>query len=230
MKQVNTARQFGISIAAKMLLKPAWVLPLDGNTFITKESLELILRGLVLRYTSSSYNFRAISMFRSLKCQEQLLTDNFSFVDYLTKLDSKNFSEQRTISEYLTKREAQIAISTEETNLLNLFRTDLSYGRSDRRNLLKKLKKRRSLPFRNCLNENWVRDSPLKDTIIDIKNCGCVIRLQYYPETKCDINNDSMNKTEKKMMLEMRPEVEWRVRENLRNSSVLNCVITRDSL
>ena len=124
MKQVNTARQFGISIAAKMLPRPAWVLPMDGNSFITKESLELILRGLVLRYTSSSYHFRAISIFRSLNCQEQLLADNFSLVDHLTKVDTKKFSEQRTISEYLTKKdEAQIAISTKETNLLNVFRT-----------------------------------------------------------------------------------------------------------
>ena len=37
MLDVNPTRQFGISLAANLTPRPAWILPIDGNNFITNE-------------------------------------------------------------------------------------------------------------------------------------------------------------------------------------------------
>ena len=42
MLDVNPARQFGISLAANLTPRPAWILPIDGNNFISNE-VELFL-------------------------------------------------------------------------------------------------------------------------------------------------------------------------------------------
>ena len=224
MKKINSARQFGIEFAANSVPKPSWILPLDGNTFITKESLAQILSALILDRKSSQYNFGAITMFRVIYCQQKLITDKFSFLDHLKSVDSKAFDNQEVVSEYFAKKdEAQIAVSRNESSLFKLFSSDTLYGNGDKVKLLNKLRRENKFPRPSCLDEFFNRKTSLNGTIDDVKNCGYVIRLQYWPENICEDTKWQQNETIRKKLIDeikIRPEVSLQVREKLRQESM----------
>ena len=238
MHSVNSARQFGISLAAQLTPKPAWILPLDGNSFITKEALIHILRALVPRDKFEMHKYRGIAMFRSLGCQESIINDNFSLLNHLEKIDPKDFDKQPVISEYLTKKdEGQVAVSTKARDLHKVFQSNLAYGNDSKYELIKRLNRKRATPRSTCLFANYIRKTSLEKTKEDIKECGYVIRLQYWPENSCNVVRDNMSDIRKLWIFEEvvdRPEFTSRVRERLRKTSIGNladqAVVKRETI
>ena len=230
MKLVNNARQFGVKSAASLVPTSSWILPLDGNSFITRESLTLILRGFFMGDKTLQYNFHAITMFRVLSCQGKLMNDQFSLLDHLYSVNSKDFDTQPVISEYLTKKdEGQIAVSMSEKSLFELFRNDAVYGRNDKRNLVDALRKENKIPWPRCSIENWNGQISLNGTIEDIKNCGYIMRLQYWPEKICEVTEGGLNGPKRNNLIDgikKRPEIDVKVREKLRQESIKKIQIT----
>ena len=163
-------------------------------------------------------------MFRTLSCQQNLITDHFSLLNHLKNIDAEDFENQPAISQFLSKKdEGQIAVSINAPNLHYLFRNNHTYGHDDKFDLIRRLKRNHTISRTSCLIADFIRNTSLKQTISDIEKCGYVIRLQYWPETVCDFGRRNLSESGKQtqfMDLLQRPELTTKVRERLRKEII----------
>ena len=232
---VNKARNYGLKLA-KQLYDPEWILPLDGNVFIPREGLRVLVSTLA-RDTVKNYLVRSIPLFRALKCQSTIFTDSFSITREFQRLPKKKvFESFPAISDFLSrKQEGQLAISTKLTNITNFFSESFLYSLASKLSAIKEIPSMTFLKFACGRQAGWEKENESRKFMYNFAaECGFVIRLLYWPERdECaSTQNISMRHLPRKDLrgritrhgeeLMKKSEVNRSLRGRLRDISVVN--------
>ena len=229
-KDVNSVRNFAISKALEV--STDWILPLDGNIFITLDALDKIIHGLILD-DSFGYQIHTIPLFRIIGCQRVKFKDSFRFDKELETSRATVKSKYPVISEFLSfKQEGQIAVSTLFPDILEFFDPSEKYSLKSKLGLINRLKTNN--PNLRCGYNagNEFTDRSMSKMLYYANNCGYTLRLLYWPEKdSCPFDEvpplhgvyaEQEYISQQVKMLRNRTEVSNKVRARQRNKGLEN--------
>ena len=124
MYQINTARNFGIQKAMSIKPTPAWVFPLDGDLFLSRDSTSRLINSLITA-TSRGEQYFYIPRYRLLRCQKTIISDAFDYRNESATFKLTNVTGLPTLSDHLSDQsENQIGFSAKVENILELLNTN----------------------------------------------------------------------------------------------------------
>ena len=230
---VNTARNYATLIATK-LYNPEWILPLDGNVFLPREAIQLVVRSLIFD-SARGNKIHLIPFFRILSCQKEFFNNEFMFEYEFKKYSHfKDFNIHPAISDVISRRqEGQFALSSWLHNVNNFFSEEKLYSKAPKLSIIDSLAEDYDGQFScgtDVGKENRSRYELRQPTMDYVKRCGYVLRLLYWPEkgacpymekiTVEKISIDPREFGERLSTLSRTPEVSSFTRKKMRERSV----------
>ena len=214
--QINAARNFAISKALER--NTEWVLPLDGNIFMPEDALMRIINGLVWSQ-KASHKIHTIPFFRVISCQKELFDNDFVLWEEMRKSHWRSEKQCPAISERLSrKQEGQIAVSHRQPNVTSFFPLSRGYNKRSKLSVIQSLHKYK-LRCGYGAGIEYSRKN-FRQTLQDVKRCGYVLRLLYWPESdRCQSNEQEKSVEQIAEQLRNLPEAKMKIRHKLRGKS-----------